>query len=183
MQNITVNQAVDLVQSVKCTAVSLDIETEPKMRVTENPFIGVKKINTISGLIGFIYENSCNNQLGREDKPQDFVPQARKWGVLDGNVVRHDGKVYVQIKVQASDTPVYMLNGRIIDKGELTPFLVVSKKPHTQDNLEKQVVVRDVNMDNVRAIRMLGEEYIIGGTVEQESVATATATEEIAATV
>ena len=174
MQNITVDQAVELVQGVKCTAVSLDIETEPKMRVTGNPFLGVKKINAISGLIGFIYQNSCNNQLNREDKEQDFVPQPRKWGVLDGNLVRHDGKIYVQIKVQSSDTPVYMLNGRRIDKSELTPFLVVSKKPHTQDNMDKEVVVRDVNMDNIRAIRMLGEEYIIGGVVEQEREAAAT---------
>jgi hypothetical protein len=140
------------------------METEPRMRKTGNPYYGdITKSCTVSGLIGFIYGNSVNNQLGREDKTMDFSPEPRKWGRRDGCLVRHKGKVYLEIKAQSSSTPVYRHGGEPIAYALVEPFIYKSGKPHTQAALDGEVVVRDVNICNIRAIRMLvkGNEYVV----------------------
>jgi hypothetical protein len=180
-KHVTVAQLQEEINKVvSCQPVSVDICTEPKMRKTGNPYMGVKKEVTINGLMGFNYGNSVNNQLGREDKEMNFTPEARKWGELRGNLVFHKDKVYLQVKAQSSSTPVYTLNEEIIEKAILDPFLVVSTKPHTQEDVDKEIVVRDITLENIRAMRMLGNEYVIvlfADNEEKVKVATEKVTE------
>ena len=159
MREVTVGELRDIINGiVTCQPVSADIVVDPRWRYKNHPE-GIKKHETMSGLIGFRYANSVNNQLGREDKPLDFQPQARKWGTLEGNLVYHKEKVYLQFKVQSCSTPVYMDGDTVVPKSQIEDALRASRKPHTQSNLDKEVVVRDVNLDNIKCIRMLGEEY------------------------
>lgn len=162
MKQITKQELIERINNVKgTTIVSIDIESEPRMRKTDNPYIGATKSVTLSGVVNFSYENAVNNQLEREDKERNFKSQERAWGTYDGNWITHKGSHYLQIKVQASSDPIYMFDGNEIDKNTIKDFLYESKKAHTQEELDKEVVIRDVKIDNIKKIRAFGDEYII----------------------
>lgn len=163
---ITTVEAVEIIRrTVKgCTAVSIDAETTPKMNKTGNPFFGrVKKFCRMDGLIGFDYENAVNNQAGREGKDErDAKPRA--WGTLtaDRLFVEHKGKFYLQMKVQSSSTPIYRdETGAEIDKAALAPYMPERTVSSTQADLDKEIVVRDVSMENVKGMRFNGGEFEI----------------------
>jgi len=165
---ITTEELQEELEGVRtCQPVSIDYESEVKMNKTGNPYHGeIVKECSIHGLIGFIYRNSVNNQLGREDKELDFVPHQRTWGERQGVLVYHKGKVYVEIKAQGSTTPVYKYkDGTPIDKELIEQYLPKKSAPKTQEALDKKVILRDINLDNVKAMRMLGQEYVIDNTI------------------
>lgn len=164
MTNVTKTELVRLFQSIKGnTAISMVAETEADMNKKNNPYYGTRKTNTIAGLIGFDYENSVNNQLGREDKDMDFVARKPVWAV--GTDCRHivtnkDGsELYVYIKVQSAGTPSFSFNGQPVDAEVVKPYIKEHKKPMTQDGLEKEIVVRMFKVSNILSVKMLGEEY------------------------
>ena len=165
---ITTEELQEELEGIKtCQPVSISYEGEVKMNKTGNPFHGeIVKSCTINGLIGFVYRNAVNNQLGREDKELDFVPHNRTWGERRGTLVYHKGKVYVEIKAQSNSTPVYKYkDGTEIDKSLLEPFMPKKSAPHTQSSLEKKVILRDINIDNILSVRMLGQEYLVNDTI------------------
>ena len=177
MQTITHEELKDKLASLKAsTAVAIETETEPKMLKKNrntgeaNPFsYGVIKIGTMAGLIGCHYENSVNNQLGREDKELLFEAKNRKWGTLMDNkvLVVHTPKghtepsYYLQILVKRSKRPIYTDGTIEIPMEEIKPFLPKKRTPKTQDDLDTKVILRDVNIKNIKIIRMLGEEYFV----------------------
>jgi len=153
------------------TGISIDTVTEPKMRKTNNPYFGrITKHCTMNGMIGFDYENSVNNQASREGK-KTRKAKPRAWGVLtaDRIFVTHKDEYYLQVKVQSlSDTPVYFDGDTEIDKEVIKPFLVESSgKSSTQADIEKEVIVRDVKMSNVKEMRFAGGEYKIIPDIEK----------------
>jgi len=181
---VTVSEVVNIIsRTVKGTmAVSVDAVTVPDMRKTGNPYYGnIEKLCTMNGLIGFDYENSVNNQAAREGlEAREAKP--RKWGILtaDRLFVLHKGKTYLQMKVQSASVPIYRdNNGTIVGKDTLRPWLQEkSSVSSTQADLEKEVVVRDVTMQNLIGLRFNHAEYEIipdGAEVAQETTATATA--------
>lgn len=166
MQIITKAEAIGLFKSVKsCSAISLTAETPCDMNKRGNPFYGTTKLNWVAGLIGFSYPNSVNNQLGREDKEMDFEAQKPIWAVATDSrnlVTNKDGsELYVYIKVQSAGKPIYKLNGDVVEAEKVKPYLKEHTKPHTQDGLDKEIVVRMFKLSNILAFRMLGEEYVI----------------------
>jgi hypothetical protein len=161
-----------LIETVKgTTAVSVYAETECDMNKTGNPFYGATKKNWIAGIIGFDYGNSVNNQLGREGQETDFIPQPHKWAILPENGCRclrqnkDRSKTYLWIKVQSSETPTYHFEGKEVSKETIAPFLKEHSKPHTQANVEKEIVARTVALANILAIKIKGEEYVIAENV------------------
>jgi len=147
------------------TTVSVDTITEPRMvkkhRGTgePNPYIGVQKIQTKNGIIGFDYYNSVNNEAGREGL--EFRPiQKRAWGELseDRLFVYHKGTTYLQMKVQSVSGTRYVLDGKEIPASEIEPYLSGYNKSSTQADLEKEVIVNDIKFTSIKAIRMFGEE-------------------------
>jgi hypothetical protein len=175
MQVITADGLREMIAGLKaCTAIAVEYETEPKLlkRGRESgepcPYEAIGKINVISGLIGADYANSCNNQLGRENKNLDFTPHRRSWGELMDNrmLVVHTNKqnetnYYLQIIVKHSDTPIYVWGATEIMKEEIAEYLPKKSNPKTQNALDEKVIVRDIKLSNIRMIRMLGEEYLI----------------------
>ena len=161
----------NILQGVQgCQPVSIDIVTDPRMTKTNNPYLGTMKHNTINGLIGFNYTNSVNNQLAREGQEKDFEAQPRKWGERKGKLVYHttkdgENKIYIEVKVQSSGEPVFMFNDTEISKSLIEHYLPKHKKPATQDGIDKEVVVRDVSFDSIRAIRVDGTEYEIAENI------------------
>lgn len=162
MIKITKEELIEKINGIKGnTFVSLDIKSEPRMRKTDNPYMGAEKIVRLSGAINFDYGNSVNSQLVREGKEADFKPKPRKWGVREGNWITHKGNHYLNVKVQDSSEPIYLYNDVKIEKAKLEPWLQKSSKPKTQEDLETEVVVRDVKIDSIKIIRMKGEEFVV----------------------
>ena len=162
MKTISRTELIQKLNEIKgATFISVDITSEPRMRKTGNPYMGATKTLSLSGAFNFDYENSVNAQLEREGKEANFESQGRSWGKREGNLIEHKGNYYIQLKVQGASDPVFRFNGVEIEKSVLEPFLQESHKPHTQDELEKEVVVRDVKLENVKAIRVAGEELLV----------------------
>ena len=153
---VTTNELQEEIGKVACSAISIDIESEPRMRKTGNPFMGVTKSVTLNGLLGSKYSNIVNNQLGREDKNLDFQAQRPAWfeyltdsKVLGTNRNKPMETIYLAMKVQGSSTPIYRLNGQDIPVQDLREFLYDSTKPHTQSNLDTEVVWRTVKLSSI----------------------------------
>jgi hypothetical protein len=176
---------VEIIKSVKSsTMVTIEAITEVKLPKS-NPYHGAMKRNTINGQIGFYYENAVNNQLGREDKAMDFKPQMAVWqrATDSRNLVTNAAgdKLYLYIRVLSSGVPSYTLNGMEVSREAIAPYLPEHKKPHTQDNLEKEVVVRTFGMDNILNIKMLGETFeIADNVIEQVRIEQPAAAEPVA---
>jgi len=166
MKNI-VNLIIQLIVSLSnkgTTAISFESITEPKMNKTNNPFFGkVLKVSFVGGLIGYNYENCVNNQLEREGKETEFTSQPRTWGVRDEThpfLVHHKGETYLSVKIQQTNKkPIYINkeSGEVIPTETLLPFLPKSTKPNTQKDLDKEVIVRDYKVSNLKKITIGGQ--------------------------
>jgi len=148
--------------------ISLDMTSELKVgkdiRKTGNPYAEntITKSVSLSGMAGASYENIVNAQLGREDKEQTFVAQPRTWGVhVNEYFVEHKGNYYLQMKVEASSTPVYRIDGVEVETAKLEPFIPAKSEANTQAELTKKVIIRDIKLDNLKVIRFNGEELAI----------------------
>jgi hypothetical protein len=162
MKQITKAELIKMIDETKgATFVSVDIESDPRMKKAYNPYMGAVKLVTLSGAINFDYENAVNNQLQREGKEADFTSKPRSWGIHEGNWITHKGQHYLTVKVQSNSEPVYMLDGKVISTDEVKPYLPESSKPHTQAALDKEVVVRDIKIESIKKLRMAGEEFEI----------------------
>lgn len=179
MQHLTVEQLRNKLASLKaCTNVSIRTETFPtlikKNRKNGNPNpyeVGdISEISYMAGPIGASYQNAVNNQLGREDKELDFVERTRTWGELMDNKVlvyyynekKHTENYYLQIIVKTADDPIYLWGEEEISVEDLTGFLKKKTTPKTQKNLEKKVIIKDITLENIKYIKMLGDIYAIG---------------------
>lgn len=165
MKTITRREFVDLISQNKgCEAIAIDISSTPRMRKTNNPYLDAVKHVTLSGLIGFDYENSVNNQLTKEGKDATFESQGRTWGVyFNPYFIVHKDNFYLNLKVQGATEPVFTLNNKEIDAEKLKPFLYEDRTPNTQTEagIEKEVIVRTIKVDSVVKLRYKGEEYLI----------------------
>ena len=170
--NVTKSEMVEIIKSVKTsTMVTIEAETEIKVPKS-NPYHGAMKRNKVNGQIGFYYSNAVNNELGREDKAMDFKPQMAKWQKPTDSrnlVTNAEGtKLYLYIRVLSSGSPAYSLDGVEVSRETIAPYLPEHRTPHTQDNLDKEVVVRTFSLDNILSIKMLGEEYDIADNIVEQ---------------
>ena len=160
MKQITKQELIDLINEVKgVTFVSVDIESEPRMRKTDNPYMGATKQVSLSGAVNYDYGHSVNLQLDREDKEANFQVQKRAWGEHVDNWVVHKGNHYLPIKIENASDPTYVYDGEEVNVEELKPFLYESKKPKTQEDVTKEIIVRDVKIDSIKHIRAFGDEF------------------------
>jgi hypothetical protein len=154
------------------TFVSIDAVTPEKLPKS-CPIQNVLKAQTRTGVIGFDYESSVNRQDVREGGEGEREAKSRKWGTTspcrkwvshikkgETNTVR-----YLQMKVEQTKNITYTSNGKTIDKSEIADFIRKPSVSSTQEGLEKQVIIRDINLANVKAIRIMGKSYeIVHGT-------------------
>lgn len=161
-----------LAQHRGATPVTLVARTVPPMRKTGNPLAGdVVKVSRVNAIIGFLYENSVNNQRLREqgeDAPL-FESHPRKWGrrVLPSPLVEHTDKKgnfirYLEVKVQKSLGYEYrsISTGTPIPDAEVECYLP-KKVEGARQEVENPVILRDYDLRNILEIRMLGADYEI----------------------
>ena len=145
---------------------TVTIETEPKMRKTNNPYFGnVIKRSSCNYCMGFNYTNSVNNQLKKENKEQTFVAQPRKWGErIDGTcLVLHQNNLYLELKPtgKPQSTEFFLISDNSqIEKDTIQDFL---QEPNhsTIQGTDKEILVRDVKVSNIKEIKINGYHYII----------------------
>ena len=162
MEQATINEArEEIVKVITGTFISFKAVTEPKMRKTDNPYFGqIEKHSEVAGHIGFDYETIVEKQAWREGKDIEFQAQAHRWaeGTDSKNIVKNKAgdKEYLRVKIQTTKKPTYYFNGEQIEKSEIEAFLPKSYKPHTQDALDTEVVIRNYGMENIREIKING---------------------------
>ena len=141
--------------------VTIHTETEPAMRKTDNPYIGVVKHSAVNGIINWIYERSVNRQRFREGLPTDFTPFPRKWGkrIVGTPLVEHKGQHYLEMKVQKAQAR-YFLGTREVTSEEIRPYLRPASP--SRQGVENEVILRDYALENIKAIVYGGEATEIG---------------------
>lgn len=155
-----------------CQAVTIVAATVPTMRKTGNPFydretktFSILKRSRTNGLINWIYQNSVNNQRLREGLEPDFEPEPRQWGkrIRGTPFVVHDGKIYLELKVQKSlEHGYFSTDGKPIHESEIRPFLS-EKAEGLRQGVDNPVILRDYRINNIEQITFGGQIYRIVG--------------------
>lgn len=142
--------------------ITVVLNTEPKMRKTNNPFVGLaRKLAKYSVMINFNYENSVNNQRKREDVAEKFTAQARAWGEHETkSIISKDDGLYLQLKHEKTlhESFINTVDNTFINKTEIAPFLQVSK-PNPNQGVEKVVRVMSPKFTNIVEVAMNGERF------------------------
>lgn len=147
--------------------VTLHTLTDARLRKTskvdktiKNPYFNVKKLSVVNGLFNVSYENCVNNQLGRENKENDFESAPRQWGqkVNDSKVllqhVNKDGEYnqYFQFNPRQHISTVYVdENGNVLDKSLIEDF-ISDKKPSSRQGTNKEIIWRTYKVGSILGV-------------------------------
>lgn len=137
-------------------------ETDPKLRKTGNPYVGVRKVSRVNVCIGFQYEAAVNRQREREGSSTDFEARPRQWGErVKGTVlVEHKGRQYLETKIERTFEHTYFdASGRQLTDADVAPFLPA--RGASRQDVEKEILVRDYALESIRAISFKGENYVV----------------------
>ena len=160
--SISAADFVAMLYSVRgATMVSFIASTEPRLKAG-NPFPGLRKITKIGGVLNFNYAASVNRQREREGMTPDFVAEPRKWGQrVEGTpIVTHNGKFYVEAKVERSEIMGYIMPDlSVVDENEVAKWL--PNRHSGRQHVEKTIILRDFAVENLRSMRIKGNEYVI----------------------
>lgn len=166
MANLTRTQLKELLSTTKgTTIVTIETETDPRMRKTNNPYSGhIVKRSKVNGMIGWNYTNSVNNQRDREGNREEFVAKPRKWGqrIIGTPLVEHKESYYLELKVERAmgSTFVDVRTGNEVPKETLLEWLPKPSTSSRQD-VEKEIILRDYKLDSIVKIRINKNEYQI----------------------
>jgi hypothetical protein len=171
VQTISRAELVALLMDCKgATPVTFIAETEPKMRKTGNPFLGVTKIAKVNGMVNFSYDLGVMRRLEKEGKSADDFKQGTSWHVpvmKDGRLTplcEHKdrvGQFYVRFMFIATvEDPQYFLNGKPIDAKDVEPFLP-PKRGYANQGLDKPLIFLTYSLDDIRQITFNKQTYQI----------------------
>jgi len=173
MKTVTVSEMIKIIRekTVGTSSITVDLDSpmdgKGKMRTTGNPFVGrgIVKRESLNGMIGYIYANAVNKVAGKEGKEEREAKQ-HPWGDMDEKrlfrIHRGNGKHYLSMMVKNANVEGFFApDGSMINEDEIRKFIPEKKKSSTQDDLDGEVIARDYGMENIRAIRAFGEEYLI----------------------
>jgi hypothetical protein len=162
VNTITIQKLIDSLQEHKGTQfVTLITKTQPKL--LKNPLEPIFKVSRVNICVNWNYSNSVNLQRMREGNEDAFVPQPRKWGtrIPHSPFVEHKGQLYLEAKIEKSlDYHYENANGDTIENSIVNPYLPQRKQSSTQQT-EKEIILRDYNVENIVSIAMQGETYLV----------------------
>jgi hypothetical protein len=165
MKTMTRNELTAFLTGLKgATFATLTTHTEPELKKRGNNLGTVRKVSRVNVCLGFQYEAAVNRQRTREDATPDFEAAPRQWGNrIPGTVlVEHKGNVYLETKVEKSLDHKYLgTDGNVIPDEMVAPFL--PSKGASRQDVDKEIIVRDYNLDSIRHMACKGEEYLIVG--------------------
>lgn len=163
MKQIAKTDLVEMLRGLLvATPATIVAITEPKMNKKDNPFFGrVKKLQVSNVFINFSYEKSVNRARAKEDKETDFVAHARTWGkrITNTPLVEHNGSYYLECRFMNASKPTYLVDNIEADIAILKSFLPSSYSNAATQGLEKEVIIRDFKVENIKEIKVLGEHF------------------------
>lgn len=132
---MTVEQLKDYLMTItRPMPVTVEIEATPRMRKTNNPYMGVIKRSIINGMAGGDYEVSAQNkELAAHSDQPDYDATFRAAPLWNGKgirvsplVIRHvdSGEFYLAIGNPRSGSSTFTFNGQPIEKSVLEPYLI-----------------------------------------------------------
>jgi len=164
MQTITRSSLAAVLATVS-GATFATIETRTQVRLKKTWQGGaVEKESRVNVTLNANYEKSVNRQLGREGKDTDFEAMPRQWGnrVPHTPLVTHNGKFYLECKVEKSFNSTYYMDGQEIDKAMVEPHFYASS---SRQGTDKEIIVRDYSLDSIVRINLNGNSYRVVETV------------------
>lgn len=173
MKTVTVSEMIKIIRekTVGTSNVTVDLDSpmdaKGAMRTTGNPFADKKivKREMLNGMIGYIYANAVNRIADKEGKEHREAKQ-HPWGDMDERhlfrIHRANGKHYLSMRIKNVTVHGFFApDGSMVNEEEIRKFIPEKKKSSTQVDLNGEVIPRDFGMENIRAIRAFGEEYLI----------------------
>lgn len=137
-----------------------------KPKTVNQKWIGLKKVSYKSVILNFIYENSVINQMIREGiDPESFEGKERTNGLVfyeNSKCLMHNSDFtmdYLWYKLEKSLETRYFLGEKEIAKEDLVDVLYVPKSSSTQELLEKKIIVNNLKLVNLIAIKANGQIY------------------------
>ena len=167
MNNSNVLSITELVNQLSllkgAMPVTIEAMVKVKARKTGNPYDEIYKLSTVNGFTGFDYEASVNRQLVKEDKPQNFVADERKWGENLNNILVKKGEIYyIRIRPIKTTDPIYFAKVgeklERVEKSQIEAFLPPKYAPKNQGT-DKEILWRKLYVKNIQSITIFGTRY------------------------
>jgi hypothetical protein len=166
-KGITSSELVEILKMQKIgTFAFIKIETNVKMRKTNNPYFGViTKKSEIKILLGSNYENRVNNNLDKESKESNFVAESCKVGNHISSSVLYNENTklfYLQYEYFKEVKPKvdYYYNENLIELEKFIEF-IPEKTTANQNGLIKKVNSITVKIENIKEISLNKIKYIV----------------------
>tara|TARA_R110000824_G_scaffold379016_1_gene570820 strand:- start:9 stop:617 length:609 start_codon:yes stop_codon:yes gene_type:complete len=185
------------VKGTTIVSVDLDSDLDGKGKMSKkdketkiaNPFLGqgIVKRMTMTGMIGYIYENSVNRLAAKEGQ-EERIAKPHAWGDLDSKRIFRTHRKNGDVRAMSMKTESYTVHGYFRPDGseltvdevaDLKNFIPIKKKSSTQADLEGEVIARDIALRNMTAMRFAGTNYSIVNTPEVPQVKTEPETETV----
>lgn len=155
-------------KSSKFAGMSYLVDADVNCPKTKNQHLnGLKKAVRCEVILNFIYENSVINQAKKDGidlESLDFGQRKNNLIYFDGSktLMHYNGdtsRKYLWCKVQTVFEVEYILNGIILPKSEVEPYLNKPKASGVQENLSKEIYGRNFKFESVVSLTCDGQTY------------------------
>lgn len=170
--------------------VSANIVTKPKMTAIGKELFGeITQISALQGMVGYVYENSVNNQLEREQMEREFIAQPlwngagkrvntamssrvekivvqtkrTKNGIVIQPEITKEGQTFFYLtfkKDKTLKTYSFDINMNLLTKEQLA-IALVPPSPSYQGGIEKKINHREIHIENVKKLKFRKTTYVI----------------------
>ena len=162
MRTLSVSDLPAFFQTIKgATFATIVTETDARVRAACPLGRNVRKVTRLNVCLNHSYEAAVNRQRVREGNEATFEAAPRQWGkrIPGTTLVEHNGKFYLETKVEKSLAREFRVDGKIVPDDQVVPYL--QSKGGSRQDLEKEVIVRDFALDSIRHIVCKGEEFVV----------------------
>lgn len=147
----------DLLRAVdRETVITLETETEPDMRKTDNPYFGrATKRSLFVGYLLMDYAAAVNQKRIDQGLPADFIPGPRPWGQRVGKspLIEHKDVLYLEVISEGPVVTEFFVDGKRVQREVLEPWL--RSKP------DAPVRIACPKLSSIREITLHGRWYTL----------------------
>ena len=168
-KNISKQELIEMLRNWNFGAqpVSLQYVTEPKLTPEGKAKFGnVVKIANVGGMVGYVYENSVNNQLERENKEKDFVAQPLWKGAgkrISTALSMHVGKgtFYLTYKAQQTFRALHFDSALNFIPSAIIKQYFPASDPAKYQGTETAIYHREIAIENVKRLKFRKTTYVV----------------------
>lgn len=163
------NFVSSLGKSAKFAGMTYIVDADVNCPKTKNMHLdGLKKAVRCEVILNFIYENSVINQAKKDGidlESLDFGQRKNNLVYFNGSktLMHYNGdesRKYLWVKIQTVFEVEYILNGVILPKSKVEPFLNVPKVSAVQEELSHKIYGRNFKFESVVSLTCDGQTYL-----------------------